>query len=276
MLMETSSLPAPWHAPRDDLDALELLQQQFAHTLEAAGEAGLATPIPWCGTWRVRNLVNHLARIHHWAAAQARQAREVPLGRGPFDLPAFYRAQAEELTLRLRDLDPDARAWTLLDDGVAPAERTGTVRFWHRRQKLETLVHLWDLRAALDLDLGPLVDPGDAETRGALWVDCVAEVVEVMHPRQVRLGRAPAPDVRITLIVSDAPSTSAEGGDGARHWVLTGAPEGAPEVTITASALDLSLLLWGRAGLGEERFAVVGTPSSIEQAQRVLTTHLTP
>ncbi|PFG20029.1 maleylpyruvate isomerase family mycothiol-dependent enzyme [Serinibacter salmoneus] len=265
MIMETSSLPAPWRPPGDDLDALELLQEQFARTVEVAGEAGLGAPIPWCGTWRVRDLVDHLARIHHWAAARARREREAPLGRGSLPLPTFYREQAAELAGTLRALDPDAPAWTLLDDDAAPAEPTGTVRFWHRRQKLETLIHLWDLRTALGLDLGPLGPAVDAETRAALWEDCVAEVTEVMHPRQLRLGRAPAPGVRITLV------------DPRRGpWVLTGAPRGAPEVRITADALDLSLLLWGRARLGQARFAVVGEASWITEAERVLTTHLTP
>lgn len=66
--------------------------------------------------------------------------------------------------------------WTLA--GLA------TAAWWRRRQALETAVHRVDAERVL----GPAspVDP-------ALTVDGVAEVVDVLHPRQLRLGRAAVP-----------------------------------------------------------------------------------
>ena len=98
----------------DHVSALADLQGQF---LETARRADPATPVPWLGRWTVQKLVVHLARIHHWAAGQARRQQETPLGRGPFDAPALYAECAAELRETLADLDPAAPAWTLLDDG---------------------------------------------------------------------------------------------------------------------------------------------------------------
>lgn len=216
-----------------DLDVLADLQADVLATL---ADVDPEAPVPWCGRWRVRHLVVHLARVHHWAAAQAARTREVPLGRGPFDLPELYASCAAELRETLDALDPGARAATLLDDGVPRADRRGTVAFWHRRQKLETLVHLWDLRTAggLPSDVGHL---GDAEQ----WWDAVREVAEVMHPRQVRLARVAAPSVLVTLRRPDGVGVPLDGG-------APVAP-GLPRVEVVGSARELGLLVWGRSGV---------------------------
>lgn len=57
----------------DEFDPLELLadlQREFAATI---GDVDPAAPVSWCGEWRVVDLVEHLAGVHHWAAAQTRQ-----------------------------------------------------------------------------------------------------------------------------------------------------------------------------------------------------------
>ena len=220
----------------DHLTALADLQQQF---LETAGRADPATPIPWLEPWTAEQLVVHVARIHHWAAAQARCEEHASLGRGPFDAPRLYAECATELRAALAELDPDAPAWTLLDDdapeGGRPAPR-GAVRFWHRRQLHETLVHLWDLRAAIgeDVDAAP-------ET----WLDCLDEAVAIMHPRQLRLGRVPPPAARVVF----------DPAEGDASLALAGAPDGAAEIVIAGPAKSLALLAWGRLrieGAGNE------------------------
>ncbi len=196
----------------------------------------------------------HLARIHHWAAGQARREQETPLGRGPFDLPALYAECAAELRETLAALDPDAPSWALLDDGVPRAERTGTVRFWHRRQAHETLVHLWDLRAAIGEDVAA---PPER------WLDCLHEVVTVMHPRQVRLERVAPPSAAIAFQPEGAGASLA----------LAGAPEGAEAVTIAGSSKSLALLAWGRLPLDAPGVGVRGDRSL---AAAVLEQGLTP
>lgn len=225
----------------DDADHLALLTHLQAAFLAGVGDADPHAPVPACGRWRVRHLVEHLGRVHHWAAAQARRRQETALGRGPFDLAPFYAEHAAELRETLARLDPDARAWTLLE----PDDPGSTVRFWHRRQVHETLVHLHDLRAAS----GSVVD----DVAPDVWADTVDEVVTVMQPRQVRLGRA-APLVRpVALRATDA----------GRSWVLG---DGDPVASASSSARELALVLWGRLTPDEARVVRDGDADALPAA----------
>ncbi|MFT4166069.1 MAG: maleylpyruvate isomerase family mycothiol-dependent enzyme [Microlunatus sp.] len=216
----------------DGIEPLELLielQRQFADTI---GDVDTGTPVPWCGEWRVVDLVEHLAGVHHWAAAQARSEdeQEMPPADG---LAEHYRRCASELAETLAALDPDQPARTLVVDG--------TVGFWHRRQVHETLIHLWDLRAAGRLPLA--VDAW-------VWADTVDEVVTVMHPRQVRLGRSRPILVPIALVADDV----------GRNWILPAASDASPTpaATVTGPAEALALLLWRRIDLDDPRLSVSG------------------
>ncbi|HCX84973.1 MAG TPA: hypothetical protein DHV14_07545 [Micrococcales bacterium] len=253
---------SPDHPPRalptDLLDLLDL-QARFLATVPLVDPD---EPVPSCGTWRVRDLVTHLVEIHRWAAAQAARLPEpppdAPLAEpvdAPVDLACHYRAGATELADVLRRLDADAPAWTLLDD--SPGDAGGTVAFWHRRQKSETLVHLWDLRTATGLDT--------AEVPDAWWLDCVDEAVTVMHPRQIRLARIAPPPIALTLAA-----------DGEHRWTLSGAPPGAPAVSVTGPAPALALLLWGRTSAHDPSLAVGGDPDGLRALDALLATSLTP
>jgi len=225
----------------DHLTALADLQSQFLATIALVDPR---TPVPWCGRWRVRNLVEHLARVHHWAAGQARRRSESPLGRGPFVLTELYASCADELLDTLRSLDADAPAWTLDDSGM--------VRFWHRRQMLETLVHLWDLRAAAGLPL---------DVDAAWWADAVDEVVTVMQPRQERMGRMEPLPAPIALVATDDRAS----------WLLGG--HGEPAARVAGPASALALLLWGRATPDDPSLVVTGERAALDDA---LACRLTP
>jgi uncharacterized protein (TIGR03083 family) len=218
------------------LDTLSGLQDQFLATIP---QVDPITRVPWCGRWRVTDLVVHLARIHHWAAGQASRTQETPLGRGPFVLEELYATCAAELRDTLTALGPDARAWTLVGDGPAS--------FWHRRQTHETLVHLWDLRTAGGLPL---------EVAPALWADTVDEVVTVMQPRQERMGRMEPLAAPIALVADDA----------GRSWLLGAPTEPDPSTTVTGPADALALLLWGRATPGDDRLTVTGDAAALTDA----------
>lgn len=228
-------------AGTSDLDLLRSYQAAFADSItEVAPDA----PVASCGDWTVRDLVGHLSDVHTWAARRAGGPRS--LLPPSDDLVGRYRAAATIVQETLASLDPDEHCWTLLDDEV-PAEvpRVGTRRFWHRRQKLETLVHLWDLRTAGGLD----TDASDAE-----WLDCVDEVLEVMQPRQLRLGRIAPPPVRLRL-----EPTGADAREG------LAAVKDAPLVTVRGSAKQLALLVWGRADAAD-----LDREGSIEQIAAAL------
>lgn len=218
------------------LETLGELQDQFLATIP---DVDPTTRVPWCGRWRVRDLVVHLSRVHHWAARQASRKQETPLGRGPFVLEDLYATCAAELRDTLTALGPDAHAWTLVGDGQAS--------FWHRRQTHETLVHLWDLRTAGGLELA--TDP-------ALWADTVDEVVTVMQPRQERMGRMEPLEAPIELVADDAQ----------RSWLLGAPTVPHPSVTVTGPADALALLLWGRVSPDDERLAVTGDAGALSDA----------
>lgn len=225
----------------DDLDHLVLLARLQEAFLADVRDADPHAPVPACGPWRVRDLVEHVGGVHHWAAAQARRREETPLGAGPFDLAPFYAEHAAELRETLAELDPDARAWTLLE----PDDPASTVRFWHRRQVHETLVHLHDLRAAS----GRVVD----DVAPAVWADAVDEIVTVLQPRQLRLGRAEPLGRPVALHASDTGTA----------WVLGG---GRSVATVTAPARDLTLVLWGRVAPGEAGVVVDGDAGALPAA----------
>jgi uncharacterized protein (TIGR03083 family) len=88
----------------------------------------------------------------------------------------------------------------------------------------ETLIHRWDAQQALEI-------PGELDP--ALADDEVAEVIDTMTPRQVRLGRRSAPSHAVRLCAGDTGST----------WILG---PGEPVATIRATAASLLLMLWGR------------------------------
>jgi len=228
-------------APPDLLTVLSGLQDDFLATIPLVDPT---TPVPWCGRWRVKDLVVHLARVHHWAAAQARRRQETPLGRGPFVLEELYAGCAAELRDTLTELGPDAVAWTLAENGPAS--------FWHRRQTHETLVHLWDLRTAGGLALS--VEP-------RIWADTVDEVVTFMQPRQERMGRMEPLPAPVGLVADDA----------GRSWLLGGSTR--PSATVSGPSEALALLLWGRTTRADERLTVEGEVDALDDA---LARRLTP
>jgi uncharacterized protein (TIGR03083 family) len=231
-------MPTREPAALDHLAELVRMQDAFLATIP---EVDPHTPVPWCGSWEVRDLVEHLAGIHHWAAAQARDVAETPLGDGPFDLEVLYRDCAAELRAALRSLAPDAVGSTLLGRGPAT--------FWRRRQLHETLVHLWDLRAAAGLSL---------EVEARVWADTVEEVVTVMQPRQVRLGRMPPLSQPIELVASDV-----EG-----RWRLdSDASTDRPAAArVEGPAASLALLLWGRTSPDDSALQSTGDRSLLDDA----------
>jgi uncharacterized protein (TIGR03083 family) len=219
----------------DHLDELMRAQDAFVASI---GEVDPTTPVPWCGSWRVRDLVVHLADVHHWAAAQARGIHEAPVAPGlaPEDR---YRECVVELRRTLIELGPDAVGSTLLGPGPAS--------FWRRRQLHETVVHLWDLRTAGGLGL---------DVRPEVWADTVDEVVTVMQPRQVRLGRMSPLASPIELAATDVDAT----------WRLDTADRGPAVVRVRAPASVLALMLWGRRSPDDAEVQVSGDDVALRAA----------
>lgn len=241
--------------PHMSLDHLALLARFQDDFHAAVPDADADAQVPACGDWTVRELVEHLAQVHHWAAGNVRGVKEPGLGGGPFDLAPHYAAQAMTLRQALTEVDPDSIGRVLAHPRpLAP----GPVRFWHRRQVHETLVHLHDLLAAR-------AGAGTVGLVGAgpeVWADTVDEVVTVLQPRQVGLGRMAPLRHPVALMATDV--------DGTPVWVL-GAPgeradEVAPDVVVTGPAEGLALTLWRRLTPAEAGLTVEGDRADLEAA----------
>src|ERR1700735_1873943 len=209
----------------DSADYLAHLRQ----ALDAFGAclgADLSAPVAHCGDWTLYDLADHLGGQNLWVAAAVTERR------GDFEAAPAPRAQAAltawlsetgAVLLAALDADPGTPAWT-----IAPPP---TVGFWQRRRCMETLIHRWDAEHAVGT--GGFLDP-------ALAGDGVAEVVDTMLPRQIRLGRTGAPPHPARLAATD-PRPS---------WLLGpgGGPAGPgdPVATVHGTAAHLLLLLWGR------------------------------
>ncbi|MFC8600386.1 maleylpyruvate isomerase N-terminal domain-containing protein [Isoptericola sp. NPDC057191] len=238
----------------DRLALLATLQHEFA---AAAADADLDARVPACGDWRARDLVLHLAGVHHWAAGMAvgdptrSEDLPEPAGGAP-GLAALYRRHATALRVTLDAAGLDGAARTLLGDGPAS--------FWWRRQVHETLVHLHDLHAARAGSATAAL--GDVAVEATVWGDAVDEVITMFQPRQVHLGRMAPP----------ADAVRVEATDLGWSWLL-GAPEADAAAAVRGPAHGLALLLWGRLTAEEAGIVVDGDAAA---ARRLLDAPLVP
>jgi uncharacterized protein (TIGR03083 family) len=251
-----SGRPRDGSAGIDHLAELARLQSAFAAGI---GPADPSRPVPCVDNWTVRDLVVHLAGIHHWAAAQARAEHASPQDLDPDDLPGLYASTAAELMDTLIELDPDSTGSTLLGPGPAS--------FWHRRQVHETLIHLGDLYAAGSGRWSAEVFDGPIDLSPALWADGIDEVVQVMEPRQVRLGRIEPLSRIVALHAVDVGATFQLGAHEDGRALQD------PAAVVSGPARDLLLVLWRRVPLEAAGISIEGDRLAVE---RVLTTAITP
>lgn len=178
---------------------------------DAVASADPSAPVDTCAGWTVLDLVSHVVAVHNWARAALDSTDPPAYDEQPItgDLAQAYSTAGRALLTRIDEVADDNPAWTL-----DRADRTAG--FWVRRQLFELVIHRWDLAPAA-------VDETLAE-------DGIDEVVDVLLPRQVRLGRTALPAGGLHL-ASDR-----------RTWTI-GTP---PRVTVTGSAGTLLLQLWGR------------------------------
>lgn len=226
------------------MDFLPHLRREL-DAFRACLDGDLSAPIESCGDWTLRDLAEHLGGSNLWAAKAVTEKRGdfVPPAapRDPAGLREWFDAASQTLLAAL-DVDPAAEAWTF----HPPA----TVGFWQRRRCVEALLHRWDAERATGT-----ARPLDPELAG----EGVAEVFEVMAPRQIVRGRAQAPDHALRLVASDI----------GRSWTYG---PGAPVAELSGRAEDLVLMVWGRMPSDDAVFGWAGDRSA---GRRVLTGPLT-
>lgn len=213
-----------------------------------------SAPVEHCPGWDVADLVRHLGGVHRWATANVRgdsgSDEHSPAPDEWTPLTEWFAAGAGHLIDALVTVGPDRVRPTF--DGVP-----GRAAFWMRRQALETAVHRWDVELAHGA-------PGGIGS--ALAADGIAEVAEVLLPRQVRLRRL-EPGLPPILLVPDEDPTG-------RGALLSSESSGpAPVAVVTGPADRLFLLLWHRVVLDDPAVSVTGNRTS---AARTLALPLAP
>jgi uncharacterized protein (TIGR03083 family) len=205
----------------DGPDWLALLDVRTGRFAAVVATADPDAPVTHCPGWSVRDLVGHLGGVHQWAAhavtAGSPDLQPTPPAPDEPDLAGWYAQQAAHLLEVLASTPPAAPAWTL-----DAADRTAG--FWRRRQVHEVAMHTWDAQVAVGRPTA--YDP-------ALAWDGVLEVVEVLYPRQVRLGRVDPLAAAVRLVATDVPGE-----------VTVGAGR---ELEVRDRAEVLLRLLWHRA-----------------------------
>ena len=222
------------------MDFVAQIETQALAMRSAAVKAGPDAPVPPCPEWTVLDLVRHQAEVHTWAAQAVTTAPEDGRPKWPKaprewdEALSWWDSGISLLLERLRSTPPDRPAWTF----HGPA-RAG---FWARRQAHETSIHRLDAELATGHELPSLVfDPEFA-------ADGIDEMLTIMMPRQLVLGRVIEVTGRVLVHAADAGRTWEVWLAPGEPLVVTGVLDSAvdADVTLAGTADAVYRALWGR------------------------------
>ena len=217
----------------------------------------LASPVPSCPGWTMRDLVGHLgnvyARLQGIVARASLSPPEEPLRAGGHpegdEVLPWFDERYTALAGTLREADGDSPAWNW-----APAPKNAA--FWFRRAAHETAVHRWDAQVAVAL-------PEPIEDK--LAADGVSEVLDAWLPA----GRRKGPVDLEGLVHLEAADTGDEWYvrlRGERIAVLDAPSVDPEEKTVATRAMgpasDVELALYGRVPF--EVLRIEGDPALLE------------
>lgn len=233
----------------DRMNAVEQIGGDAGRIVDLARSSDLATPVPWLGRWKVRDVVAHLGGVHRWAdrIVQARSMDGPSFTKSKLDgaeLVDWFEEGAAALVDTLASTPPDE---------PCPNFNPGsdkTVGWWGVRQLNETTLHRWDVEAALGAP-GP-IDAVVAAT-------CVGEYLDTfVRTRGKQTATGP-----FSIVTTDEPTAwsvtlAAKPG---RVDIAAGATEAAP--TLSGSAAEVLLVLWGRRPLDAADVEILGDRAPI-------------
>lgn len=219
-----------------------------ADRMASSAQGHLDSAVPSCPGWQLADLVWHVGIVQMFWRMVASGALSGPEAWAEPDRPdsdellSWFRDGVELTGTVLASLAPDAPAWTW--------GRRKNVGFIQRRVAQETAVHCWDARTAIGCN-----EPIDQ----ASAADGVDEFLdEVLAGLSHDLG---GPAHTICLRACDSGQDwTVRAGQGSAHLIHGVGQAGA---TVTASASDLLLLLWGRCSL--EQLHVDGQLAALQR-----------
>lgn len=206
-------------------DVLGFIESESAAAAATISQASLDAQVPSCPDWTFAELLWHLGRVQRFWGSAMRAGDVDP--EFPADAPAptqadelepWFRESTRQLLDALREMPWDAPAWVWWKEDR-------TVGAIARHQVQEAAVHRWDAQLALGTP-EPLPEK--------LADDGVDEFLWII--RQMR-GSEP-----IAFRATDTGNTFSAGQDEA-------------DVTVSATASDLVLLLYGRVSADQVKIA---------------------
>ncbi|MHB1525247.1 MAG: maleylpyruvate isomerase family mycothiol-dependent enzyme [Candidatus Dormibacteria bacterium] len=219
---------------RLDRDAYLAAVQADGARVQELCPGQLEQPVPSCPGWLIRDAVLHLGFVHRINGSRlrrhsrSRDDRDTPTAPDDADLCAWFAEGVEQLLEVAHGLGPDTPIWNW--SGTDP-----TAAFWFRRMAHETVVHRWDVEAALGV-VSPIARN--------LAEDGVDEFFEVFWTRDREIFTGEGEWIRIQTL------------DGGQDWWVGALPGGAGigrEAPLTAAATtigaappELFLGLWRR------------------------------
>ena len=238
---------------------IEIVRTEGHRLADAARREGLDAKIDPCPGWVMRDLVQHLAEIHLWAAGQVskRAGRLSPEDAGEIsswwpELPPLYPADEDLIdyylvtnTNLLRELESapaDLECETFLE---APSD----LAMWARRQAHETSIHRFDAESP-----GSGITPFDP----TFAADGVDELLMAFAPR------------RDSFPVDGTHTMAVRATDTGDTWLVTMTPDGITtvkdskeegDVTLEGTAGDLYLAVWNRGD--DSSIVVTGDPAAL-------------
>jgi uncharacterized protein (TIGR03083 family) len=216
---------------------IEVLRAQGERLGDALTGVDLATAVPSCPEWTVRDLLLHVGGIHRWAATVVGEARGGPIGvEQPYhvvpELPedeallGWYRDGHAALVRTLEQAPADLVCWQFMR-GSSP------LAFWARRQTHETTIHRVDAELATGRPTPVAADVAD---------DGIDELLTCFGSSRLRAD----PEQTLHVHATDT------GG----HWLLRIGPDRmvaarvtgdvAADVSVSGPACDLYYALWNR------------------------------
>lgn len=222
-----------------------------AGRIVAAYERDAAAKVPWSDRWTVGTVAGHVAGTHRVVGdiVRGRSAADFglfatlnPPGKDAPGFSAWFVDGTAHLLEQLASAPRKDRCWTW----YGPDQSVG---FWRRRMAHETLVHRWDVQAAL----GGEVDPIDS----TVAVDGIDEYLDVFVSFSRAGAGAPA-----------GPTIGVECTDAEAAWTLRLPEPGkssvlrsraSADVTLRATAAELLLFVWGRLPAADSAKIVEGS-----------------